>query len=284
MTVPSSILRIEPFPEIAVALVNQVPLRPGNDHEVRNLGAELLSEIKRVALKAEGGAADETVDPECILERINPAKLAEIGITILVLGYMRRAFSVSEDRRYWRYTLACAVCCSELAKSGQDDGLLAYVAGLLHDIGRLALIAAYPDRYANLLALTDRMFASGQSFDILEQERMLFGLDHFATGAWLATRWKLPSWLIAIAGRFDDKSAGEHRALVTTVRAGTRLAHSLGFGYLQAAPQGDIRAILSQLPAAWELWKTLDQWQFAEEHMRGKIQSRLNWYAEASDQ
>ncbi|MFI5105102.1 MAG: HDOD domain-containing protein, partial [Terriglobales bacterium] len=183
-----------------------------------------------------------------------------------------------EDRRYWRYTLACAVSCAEIAPAGEDHKLIAYAAGLLHDIGRLALIAAYPDRYANLLALTNRMFEEDRTFDLLEHERLLFGLDHFSTGSWLASTWKLPAWLRAIAGKFDEQAAGEHRELVATVRAGTSLAHSLGFGYLHAAPRAEIREILGRLPAAWEHWQMLDSWKYAEEHMRAKIESRLSWY------
>jgi len=148
---------------------------------------------------------------------------------------MQRAFNVVEDRRYWLYTLACAVSCAEIAAPGESTKLVAYVAGLLHDIGRLALIAAYPDKYANLLTLADRMFREDPGFNLLDHERMLFGLDHFATGSWLATTWGLPPWLRAITGKFNEALSGEHRELVATVRCGTGLAHSLGFGYLQAA-------------------------------------------------
>jgi HD-like signal output (HDOD) protein len=279
--VPSSIQRIEPFPGHMLTLLNEIPL-PHRDlphlvalfeHEPR-----LLSAATQVATASGRCTVGETLDVEGMLERIGSIELLEIAITLLVRGYMQRAFLVAEDRRYWRYTLACAVSCSEIAAPG-GDRLIAYVAGLLHDIGRLALIAAYPEKYANLLALTDRMFQEDQPFDLLEYERLLFGLDHFSTGSWLASTWQLPSWLRAITGKFNDQASAEHRELVATVRAGTRLAHSLGFGYLEAAPRAGIREVLNRLPAAWEHWQTLDSWKTGEEYMRGKIESQLSWYA-----
>ena len=70
--------------------------------------------------------------------------------------------------------------------------------------------------------------------------------------------------------------------MVATIRTGTRLAHSLGFGYLEAAPRVDTEQIMSQIPETWERWKTLDYWKHGEETLCGKIQSKLSLYALAT--
>jgi HD-like signal output (HDOD) protein len=280
--VPGSIQRIEPFPACALALLNRIPTRSGELQELGVLLEQeplLLSEIAQLAVASGRYGGDNPLDFSPMLEQIGAAELIKSAVTLLVRGYLRRALSVFEDQRYWRYTLGCAVSCEEIALQGQDNKLTAYVAGLLHDIGRLALIAAYPEKYANLLTLIDRMFRENSGFDLLSHERLLFGMDHFSAGSWLAATWGLPPWLRAITGRFNEDASGEYRELVTTVRSGTRLAHSLGFGYLQAAPRSEIQEILRELPAAWQHWQTLDQWKHAEEHMRGKIQSKLSLYA-----
>jgi hypothetical protein len=274
LTIPSSIQRIQPLPDLAVTLLNRLPLSAADLPGLRDsFPPDLLEAINRVAIEA------QLTEPG--LEQLLPGPFAEAAISILVRDYLTQGFTFSGDRRYWRYTLACAICCAELAPA--SEVALAYPAGLLHDIGRLAVIAAYPEKYSNLLTLADRMFETEQPFDMSEHERMLFGLDHFAAGAWLAATWKLPPWLLAVTGKFDDRAPGEHRSLVTTVRAGTRLAHSLGFGYLANAPRAAIHTILGQLPAAWEHWQVLDKWQSGEEHMRHKIQARLRLFAGGSD-
>jgi len=235
----------------------------------------MLTAATQVGIAAGQCSPDEPLDAERLRLRLGPPELAKIVTTLLLRDYMKSALGISEDRRYWRYTLACAVSCVEIAPDGE---LLAYVGGLLHDIGRLALMAAYPGKYANLLSLADRMFQENPGFDLLAHERLLFGLDHFAAGAWLAEAWRLPPWLRALTGKFDEKAAIGQGELVATVRAGTRLAHSLGFGYLQSAPRSEIRDVLKRLPAAWEHWKALNAWKLGEEYMRGKIQATLQWY------
>jgi HD-like signal output (HDOD) protein len=280
--VPHSIQRIAPLPGTALALLNRIPPRPGEVEQLKILFDKeplLVNAISQVAVASGKFDAAAPAVFGALLQKVGAAELMEIAITLLVREYLQRALSVAEDERYWRYTLACAVCCEEIALPGEDNRIFGYVAGLLHDIGRLALIAAYPDKYGNLMTLIDRMFRENPFFDLLSHEKMLFGMDHFATGSWLASKWELPLWLRAITGKFNEASSGEYRPLVINIRSGTRLAHSLGFGYLESAPRAEIRDILGQLPGAWERWQSMDQWKLGQEHMRGKIEAKLNLYA-----
>ena len=280
MMVPTSIERLDPFPAVAVNLLRRMP-QPADLitelHRILESQPSLFRETVRV-LVASGRHPDEG-DPELVISQVGHGALLEIILTLLVREYMRNAFHASEDRRYWQYTLACAVCCEHVADDSQETRLLAYTAGLLHDIGRLALIATYPDRYSNLLSLTDRMFAANDPFDVLEHERLLFGMDHFATGAWLSAAWKFPPWLRAISGKFEDRPPAQYARLVDTVRTGTRLAHSVGFGYLQAAPRAKIRDILKGFPHNRDQAESRDDWNLVEEHVRQKVLARLHWYA-----
>jgi hypothetical protein len=269
VSVPISIERIAPLPPIAIEILNRIPSLPDAPEDSFNQllqsEAELQDATKQIANKRG-------------LDNPRSTDLAEIALSLLVRRYMQRAFDVTEDLRYWRYTLACAFSCQELARFDNITGLTAYAAGLLHDIGRLALIAAYPQKYANLLTLTNTMFESGRPFNISDYERMLFGLDRFATGDWLAATWKLPVWLHPVVGKFATQPTDLDRRLIENVRAGTQLAHSLGFGYLEAAPRMSIREILSKHPAALRHWSALDQFRLGEKAWRASIEPRLDWY------
>ncbi len=279
MALPASIQRIAPFPKLALELLNRVPTITSEGDNLRALlapEARLMAEVTRVVMQAEACKAVD-VNLDAILEELGPSKLAEIALTVLLRDYMRRTFDVSEGWQYWRYTLACAFCCAEVAPPSPRRRLAAYAAGLLHDIGRLALIASYPGRYANLLALIDRMFEADQPFDVSQQEVLLFAMDRFAIGAWLAAAWNLPVWLRPIVGKFDQATVDKEN-LIETVRAGTRIANSLGFGYLKAAPRMEVRKILSGLPAAFDRWKTVDQWHLGEEYLQAKIQAGLSLF------
>jgi HD-like signal output (HDOD) protein len=274
VAIPISIERIAPLPPIAVEILDRVPaLDNGLDSHLHALLQQETALVAKIVLIANrrGLVAGS-------IEQVPASNLAEIALSILVRQYMQRAFDVMEGRRYWRYTLACAFTCQELNSFESVAGLRAYSAGLLHDIGRLALIAAYPDKYANLLMLTDSMFNSGRPLNISEYERMLFGLDRFATGDWLAASWKLPGWLHPVVGKFNNQPSAPDRRLIEIVRVGTQLAHSLGFGYLRTAPRIGVRQVLSKFPSALPHWETLDQWGLGAEAWRASIESRLSWY------
>jgi len=285
LALPASIQRIAPLPKLALELLSRVLTITSEADNLRTLlepEKRLVTEVARVVAQADDHQA-ANMDLDTILEVLGPGMLAEIAFTILLRDYMRRTFDLPEGRRYWRYTLACAFCCAEVAPPSPPKRLAAYAAGLLHDIGRLALMASYPDRYANLIALINRMFEADQPFDISKQETLLFGMDRFATGAWLAAAWDLPVWLRPVVGKFD-KAVVDKENLIETVRAGTRIANSLGFGYLKAAPRMEIRKILSGLPAAFDHWKALDQWKLGEEHMQAKIQAALSLFGIGSEE
>ena len=65
-----------------------------------------------------------------------------------------------------------------------------YTAGLLHDVGRLALLRELPDQYARLLETEVRDDA-----DLLAREKAAFEVDHCAAGKWILEQWEFPAEL-----------------------------------------------------------------------------------------
>jgi HD-like signal output (HDOD) protein len=129
---------------------------------------------------------------------------------------------------------------------GRDAG---YTAGLLHNLGALGLMSAYPDEYSRMLEIS-RDFG----FDLLNTERDLFEIDHSAAGAWLARKWDFPDELVdAIAAHHEEPTAGR-TGLQSLVQISWRLADALGFA---AVPDGECsyQALMTYLPpvsgASW---------------------------------
>lgn len=113
-------------------------------------------------------------------------------------------------RYYWFHVLCVAITARELAKRleypNTDE---AYLAGLLHDVGQLALLAVAPDQYLPLFKT-----ATGEQ-RLMAEEQKAFGLTHPEVGAWLAQRWNLHSF-------FADALLYHHEPL-----ARVRDAHAL---------------------------------------------------------
>ena len=92
-------------------------------------------------------------------------------------------------RSFWKHSLAAAVIAREIAtRMRYPHAEEAYLAGLLHDVGRLALLAAAPKEYA-----TNFMAADDANLCAVEQRTLQ--LTHAEAGAWLIERWHLDSFL-----------------------------------------------------------------------------------------
>jgi len=97
--------------------------------------------------------------------------------------------SSTDLRGFWRHSLLAAVSAREIAVAVHYPHLEeAYLAGLLHDVGRLALHAVAPQEYSALVSHVD-----DASLCFLE-ERILH-ISHAEAGAMLIERWGLDSFL-----------------------------------------------------------------------------------------
>ncbi|MHC4757493.1 MAG: HDOD domain-containing protein [Planctomycetota bacterium] len=86
---------------------------------------------------------------------------------------------------------SCAVACAALAiaeriEQGPDEKLC-YLAGLMHDIGKMALAKAMPKSF---LMIAEQAMSKEASFCEIEQDH--FGLDHAVLGQRLARKWRFP--------------------------------------------------------------------------------------------
>lgn len=96
-------------------------------------------------------------------------------------------------REMWRHAVATACVAEELAPVvlGARDHGDAFVAGLLHDMGKLALDAGFPKSYARVAERVEK-----RRQNVCDAEHEVFGLDHTVAGKRLATRWNLPTAVV----------------------------------------------------------------------------------------
>ncbi len=113
----------------------------------------------------------------------------------------------------WRHSLATAIASEMLAKKAKvTTG--GFVAGLLHDIGKVALDVVHPRLFRDAAHL-----AHEQGRFIRETELEVLGITHAQAGGILAERWELPAAVVDAVRFHHDQEPGAGESMLTTLVA-----------------------------------------------------------------
>ncbi len=116
-------------------------------------------------------------------------QVRDLALAISVIGLFK---GLPEDlitmERFWRHSIGAALAARVLATSQRETNLERFfVAGILHDIGRLVLFTQLPDVSREIIDI-----ANNEQRCLYEVERQRLGFDHADVGGALLRRWKLP--------------------------------------------------------------------------------------------
>jgi signal transduction histidine kinase/HD-like signal output (HDOD) protein len=160
----------------------------------------LSSRILALTYRADRGVRDDvkTIDRAVSLLGFDAVRNAVLAVAVFqalsspdagapAAGHFNR-------EAFWIHSLAVACCAELLAEAaGVTLGVSpseAFLCGLLHDLGKLALDVALPKSYARVVEAAELLRG-----DIADLERTVIGVDHHIAGKRLAERWQLPATL-----------------------------------------------------------------------------------------
>ena len=150
-----------------------------------------------------------------------------LALTFAMIGVLPSknvaGFDVGE---YLIHSVAVASLARFLAtrpESGGVDSDDAYVAGLLHDFGKVVLATHLPDEYREVLAIAG---AEKRPLHIVERE--LIGADHADVGGMLAQHWKFSANLITCIR--SHQSTPEANGLTACVAMANQLVRRAAVG------------------------------------------------------
>ena len=244
---PWAHLRIPPFPQIAIRILQ---LTNNEIAPMRQLSTLISSEpafssevltIANSALYARRFPITSVLQAIAVL---GTDSLKGLCLTVGVRAYLGDALNHQSLRAIWRHSLACGLVAYRLAQAGSMDKEAAYTAGIMHDIGRLALAVISPKAYAALLETH-----SGSAASALQAERKLFGFDHCEAGQHLVADWKLPAYFKAVVS--DHHSPRRKRdpwQMPDLINVSCRIADAVGFSVFpgcEVIPYGEL---LDELP------------------------------------
>ena len=233
------------FPSVALELIDMLE-RADSDATaiVHLLGRDpaLSAEVLHRANSARFARRRAVTDLSDAVTLLGTDQTSRIAMNAAFRGLVAPALGRPELRRCWEHSLATAIVADSLAPQFDQAPRSAYTAGLLHDIGSLALLAVYPDRY--LEALT---FARREGIARHEAERRIFGVDHCAAGRWVVDEWRLPEGLREVILHHYDKRPFD-RSMLTLIATAAALADLIQPYPILALPWSGPEEYLATLP------------------------------------
>jgi len=182
-----------------------------------------------------------------------PSKIDSIPLAITVLGTralrdlvlatsVASAFAKIDTHLvdvadFWHHSIYCGILSRLLGKRlRQNRSEQLFVAGLLHDLGKLVIYHRLPEQAALILT---RFAQSDQPLYLLEREEL--GFDHSQVGAALLHNWELPELYQEVVGAHHElERSSTYRTEAAVVHTANALTKKVEPGQKVKVEQGDI--------------------------------------------
>jgi len=224
---PWALRLLPPFPAVAqrvLALVGQEDVDIHDVGDLVKMDPSFSAELLRLANSALFGARREVKSVSRAIILLGLERVKTMATVVAVNRMVRSSLRIGPLRKIWVHSLVTGLIAEEAALVSGIPADAGYTAGLLHNLGTLGLMSAYPEEYTRMLGVS-----ADFGFDLLQTERDLFDIDHCLAGCYLAQDWDFPDELAAaIAVHHEDPVAGE-ASLDNVVKVSWRLADTLGY-------------------------------------------------------
>ncbi|HEX9229496.1 MAG TPA: HDOD domain-containing protein [Arthrobacter sp.] len=191
--------------------------------------AAIATKVLRSANSAYYGQSGRVATMTGALNLIGLKGLLEVvataGAQRLLVGRLPGYGYAAEE--LWKHSLAVA-CGAKLLALSKDPGIseTAYLAGLIHDVGRIILDRLVLEMKAEIAEFMER-----EQKTFLDAETRFFGLNHARVAAEVCRKWKFPPVMALAIGWHHEPSKSNGDLLSHILHIADHLATMVGIGY-----------------------------------------------------
>ncbi len=152
-----------------------------------------------------------------------------LTLSAFVFSAFRKGMQGFDARAFWTHSIGVAVTSAAAAEElgfstrGRED---AFIAGLLHGVGKVVLCEYAPEQMHEVLHRRDV-----EDMSLLEAEQAVLGYTHADLGGAVLENWNLPEAIVQVVRHYPDPTkAGQDLRPCALVHASEILTRAMLFG------------------------------------------------------
>ncbi len=139
--------------------------------------------------------------------------------------------------KFWKHSFCCGIAAKIIATELKCSGNELFVAGLIHDIGKLAMYIAFPAEFEKYTELITPLKIK---YTVFEVENDIFGMPHDEAGMKLLEKWLFPENLISAVGFHHHPEKADNNSISPVIiHIADILAHIYEMSIDEEADEGD---------------------------------------------
>ena len=229
-TISTLTARIDSFPTLPTVVAQVIEITANPESSARDLmrviesDQSLTTAILKIANSAFFGLARGV---SSLQQALTVLGFTEIRNVVLARAVFSSFKNLRKDRRFniakfWEHSFLCGLAAKTIATDLRGDSNEFFVAGLIHDIGKLIMWMALPMEYLKIIDT-----AGSSKLMTCRAEKSILGVTHDELGMRLVKRWMFPENLAAAVGfHHRPHEAKKHALFSLVVHISDLVAHS----------------------------------------------------------
>jgi putative nucleotidyltransferase with HDIG domain len=225
-SLPTSVAKV-------MEISNDPKASPADLNKVISVDPVLMGKVMKLINSAYYGLNQRVTSLVRAIIMLGTNTVKNLTLSTAILGNLggKEYFQALNMDGFWRHSLCVGVTAKQIAKKRKVDPRRVeefFVAGMLHDIGKIPLNNRLSDAYFLAMSIADR-----ETLPLYKAEKRAIGVNHCEAGQLIARTWKLgPEISDAIIYHHSpEEYEGNHRDIVLTVAAANYLANFLEIGF-----------------------------------------------------
>ncbi|MDK9706764.1 MAG: HDOD domain-containing protein [Desulforhopalus sp.] len=252
--------QLESLPPLPVTVTNVLTVTSNPDSSANDLVKAILPDqtmcvaVLKIANSALYGRSKKVDSLETAVAYLGFNEVQNIVLAKAAVQVLLPIFKTCEHdlNAFWDHSFTCGLAARIIGEYlGLPSGQF-FAAGLLHDIGKLAMLLAFGKRYDTAQWLTGIT-----TKDLLAKEKAVFSTTHDLVGSRLLQHWQFPdNLIIALRHHHPTGTPGQLQEYPLVIQLADFLAH---MHLLPEKPDEYVlkAALDSSLPGFFEQWRGL---------------------------